>query len=479
MSKGNIPDDVRAGNALDVETPDAAALGSAPADRLVAYLQSCSAGQDFTVRAPVPESGSAVALIDALSAQQRGHFARSLLELAIVSMGVAREPGDFIPKVFPLDIDQYWMRRVEKLKDEFVAYEGEHGPHARIVDRLNRELLLAPSARTRALRCLRLALQLAPEMEEIEFALLVHRASRSADREVVTRLKSVATSAASAALQARAWLMLGALQMRKQQLRRGLMSLDRCLQLAPMDADALVRICYIYLKLGEEKHASAALVKIANLLDAGEPGAVADAMAFVKSPASRFPRLLIGNPAVTTAVRKHHPQFIFSILEAAQRSQVANQKQRRTHPSDFVRRLRQRARVAFCGMVVELTPGQWVCIQSSSVPRYAVTQERIVENLASGGPGGVIALAREIGESAMAIATDANRATFLTPRARGAIAVAIEAIGMPPSYLIFESDWTMAIEPPLLCRWAEDAVGPLCTLWVARQAMGSGAASPG
>ncbi|MBI3818657.1 MAG: hypothetical protein HY286_08205 [Planctomycetes bacterium] len=434
------------------------------AARLLAYFESCAETGRFAERAPVPESGAAAALVTALSAQHRRLLAGYLLELAVASIGVSRDAGEFLPKPLLLDLAPDWLARVERLGGEFVASEPEKGPGARTVDRLKRELLLTPNARARALRCLRLARQLAPDSVEIEFSLLCHRAAKRASTAIINKLSALASGAQNQQLRARIWLVIGSLQIRKLQFNRALSSLRECLAAAPADPEALARICYIHLTLGNEDAAAEALECIGSLCESEIPLAgTADALAFLKSPASRVPRLLIANPAAATRVRKSHASFIFTILEAAQRSSAVRKAPRTPHPTEYLFLTRRRARVAWCAFVVEETPGNWICLDQSAARRYVISDGRLAAILTKGGPGGVVALARETAEPAVVLSGE-GAPEFFRPQARGAAAVAIEGSGLPPAFLIMESDHTIAIDPAFLSRLADDAIGPLCAL---------------
>lgn len=460
MSKGNIP------------IGEAQASPTAGGESVVVpiFSESGAASRSRSSdRGTLVAARTAHAIVALLSAQQRERFARGLTELAIASMGVSRDAGDFLPKPLAIGLSQDWFSRFEKFKEEFVAFEGDHAPRKRIVERLNRELLLAPNARSRARRCLRLARQLGPPSDELELALACHRAARRAPQAVFEKLFLLASTAQSSDVRARAWLAIGGLQIRKLQLRRALASFERSLQIAPADPETLARVCYIYLKIGDEENAAAVLGRIAAMgSELVEVPGLADAVGFLKSPVSRFPRLLVANSGVAARVRKLYPRFIVEILEAVQRSALPRKGANPLLPAEFLKSVRARARVSWCALAVERAAGGWICIDSNAHQLYITENSAITTNLAAGGPGGALALARETAEPAIVLARESQPSLFLRPTSLGAAAVAVEAAGLPPAFLVMESEFTMEVDPLFLSKLGEEAVGPLCALWVAR-----------
>lgn len=469
-NKDRSPEEPAAGR-----KPGATAAGAAA--RILAYLKSCNTVMPAVVAARGRGVGGAdtEALISALTAQQRERFAFCLFELAVASMGVSRSPGDFLSKPFPIELQGDWHARLDSLKQEFVVSGGDSGPSRRVVERLNRELLLARDARARSLRCLRLARQLSPESEEIECAFAFHRARRGAPAGSLEELATLAREAREARVRARAGLGLAALHIRKQQLKTAIIALQQSLDAVPKDPEVLARLAYCYLSLGDDSRAATTLVALAGIVEnpgdgAGAAVAAVEAVQFIKSPVTGFPRLMIANPASVEQLLQTNPGFARTVLEAVQRKHERVRRRTHAHPARFLQYACTQARVPFAALVSNISQNEtpdFVILSARGARRYPVEEGAIRAVMQAGGPGGVISRAVEIGEIAMVEAKE-GAPPFLLPPGRGAAAAFVDVVGMPPTFLVLESDRVLACEPALVAALADDAVGVAAALWLAR-----------
>ncbi|MFN0207360.1 MAG: tetratricopeptide repeat protein [Planctomycetota bacterium] len=459
---------------------------------LIEYLRSCRADALEMDNGAAPDASAA--LVRTLNEQQRSRFARCLLELSVASIRVARKPGDFLPAPQQIILSTDWLDRVERLRVEFLAHDNTtkenvtketaanggaaRGFRTRIVERLNRELLLARDARARALRCIRMARQLRPDSGDVEHAFLYLRAKRKMTSGISQSLKRLALRAPGEKTRARAFLSLGSLYLQKNNLSRAIYYFEKSLQIVSNDPETLARIAYAALASGREEHASLALEAIAQI-EREQPGApgLDDALQFLKSAEAGFPRIFVANGTVVTRLQKAAPEFTLTLLDAVQRFVTPALRRRARLPHQYIRSARRALRVSWAALVCETEPGVYEILDSDYSHSYVDDLERARELLQNGGPCGVIAKCAEIGDVAI-VHFDADSNSYIRLGARGAAAVRVESCGLPPAYFVIESQRPLSVDPPTLELVAEGAVGAACALWLAHAAAARGGTDP-
>jgi len=405
-------------------------------DPLVAYLRSCA-----ILDAPADRSAADAEVVAALTARQRQRFARGLVDLAVASLAAARDAGDSLPLPGTVVAPERCLDEIERLRREFAASDVGDGRRTRAAARLGRELVLARTARRRARRCLRLALQLEPRSEEAALATAWLRASASSAAPARRRLGELAERTKLARLRARAWVVLAGVDLRRGADRAALGSLLRSLEASPNEPEALARVALAHLRLGEEVEATSALERLAKVSSDGAEAA----WAFLVSPASGFPRLFAASAQARAALVRSHPEVATRLLEAVQRPAPRRGPRGFGDPKRFLAALRTRLRVPFAALVTQRDG--WSVLALSTAASYGVTPARVVEICASGGPGGAIHRARADGAVAIALRARGAPGEFLRPEARGAVAAPLAEASPPPTYLLLESDRVLALDP--------------------------------
>ncbi len=427
-------------------------------DPIVAYLRSCGGGAGSALAEPEEVAPRAGDLVRELTTQQRRRFAGCLAELGMLSLAVARRPGDPVPLPGPVLSRESWQRRFREVREEFEAADLGDGRRLRVIDRVDRELVLARDARGRARRCLRLALQLDPQSETIRLALLTLRAARHRGRATARRLGELARNARSAAVRARALACWAGLCAERGRDRRALDLLEESLALEPDEPQALARLAWCALRVDDATRAAEAIERLARTATTEADARLRSALAFLRAPSTRFARSLASSPEAARRLRGSTPALAVELLEAVQsRPRVRRRRAPRT-AEEWLRRVRRRLDVPLAALVRRTGSGPFRVLAVQVASSTSFDGRAFASVCGRGGPGAVLERAAEDGDVVLARERDlAEDAGSGFHGLRGAAAAPVALPARPGTFLLVATARRMILDPEEIAAEAEDA----------------------